>query len=87
VPVFRGQHPIGPYVLDFYCAKARLAVDGMSHDSADRLERDARNDAWLRERGIAVMRIPGRRDRSADDGVGQGRDPLHRFTWEDNDGR
>jgi very-short-patch-repair endonuclease len=23
-PVFRRQHPIGPYVLDFYCAKAAL---------------------------------------------------------------
>ena len=31
-PVFRRQHPVGPYVLDFYCGKARLAVeiDGMS---------------------------------------------------------
>ena len=37
-PVFRRQHPIGPYVLDFYCAKARLAVeiDGASHDMGDR---------------------------------------------------
>jgi very-short-patch-repair endonuclease len=44
---FRRQHPIGPYVLDFYCAKARLAVeiDGMSHDLGDRLERDVRRDA------------------------------------------
>jgi very-short-patch-repair endonuclease len=39
----RATRPIGPYVLDFYCAKARLAVeiDGMSHDTADRPERDA----------------------------------------------
>src|SRR5579883_2615614 len=37
-PVFRRQHPIGPYVLDFYCTTARLAVeiDGISHDMADR---------------------------------------------------
>ena len=59
-PVFRRQHPFGPYVLDFYCAKARLAVeiDGMSHDLADRPERDARRDAWLRERGVTVLRVP-----------------------------
>jgi very-short-patch-repair endonuclease len=59
-PVFRRQRPIGPYVLDFYCATARLAVenDGMSHDAADRPARDARRDAWLREQGIAVMRAP-----------------------------
>jgi len=49
-PVFRRQHPIGPYVLDFYCAKARLAVeiDGMSHDVAHGPQRDAQKDAWLR---------------------------------------
>jgi len=30
---FRRQHPIGPYVLDFYCDRARLAVevDGQAH--------------------------------------------------------
>ena len=59
-PAFRRQHPIGPYVLDFYCAKARLAVevDGMSHDAGDRPERDARRDVWLRERGVTVLRVP-----------------------------
>src|SRR6516165_3905495 len=59
-PVFRRQHPIGPYVLDFYCAKARLAIelDGMSHDMGDRPQRDLRRDAWLKARGITVMRIP-----------------------------
>ncbi|WP_313104060.1 DUF559 domain-containing protein [Brevundimonas sp.] len=24
---FRRQHPIGPYILDFYCARLRLAVE------------------------------------------------------------
>ena len=59
MPAFRRQHPIGPYVLDFYCAKARLAVeiDGMSHDMGDRPERDVRRDAWLKARGVTVMRI------------------------------
>jgi very-short-patch-repair endonuclease len=59
-PVFRRQHPIGPYVLDFYCAKARLAIelDGMSHDMGDRPQRDLRRDEWLKARGITVMRIP-----------------------------
>jgi very-short-patch-repair endonuclease len=58
-PVFRRQHPIGSYVLDFYCAQARLAVeiDGMSHDLGDRPQRDASRDAWLKARGLTVMRI------------------------------
>jgi very-short-patch-repair endonuclease len=59
-PVFRRQHPIGPYVIDFYCAKARLAIeiDGVSHDMGDRPQRDERRDAWLKERGVTVVRIP-----------------------------
>ena len=59
-PVFRRQHPIGPYVLDFYCAKARLAVeiDGISHDMGDQPQHDQNRDAWLQRRGITVMRIP-----------------------------
>ncbi len=60
MPVFRRQHPIGLYVLDFYCAKAQLAVeiDGMSHDLGDRPERDTRRDAWLKGQGVTVIRIP-----------------------------
>jgi very-short-patch-repair endonuclease len=59
-PVFRRQHPIGPYVLDSYCAKAILAVeiDGVSHDMGDRPERDEHRDAWLKKRGVTVIRIP-----------------------------
>ena len=46
---FRRQHPIGPFILDFYCAGARLAVevDGAVHDDPDQIERDRRRTAWL----------------------------------------
>ena len=59
-PVFRRQHPIGPDVVDFYCAKARLAIelDGASHDMGDRPQRGLRRTAWLESRSITVMRIP-----------------------------
>ncbi len=59
LPAFRRQHPVGPYVLDFYCARARLAVeiDGTSHEVEDRPRRDARRDAWLRAQGVTVQRI------------------------------
>ncbi|TAJ72240.1 MAG: DUF559 domain-containing protein [Phenylobacterium sp.] len=59
-PTFRRQHPVGPYVLDFYCSDARLCIeiDGAMHYVGDRPERDARRDAWLREQGIEVVRIP-----------------------------
>lgn len=54
---FRRQHPIGPYVADFWCAAVRLVVelDGPSH--AERIERDAARDAWMLARGIQVLRF------------------------------
>ena len=59
---FRRQHPIGPYVLDFYCPAARLAieVDGVAHDMGDRPERDEARTQWLVGKGIEVLRIPAR---------------------------
>lgn len=55
---FRKQHPAGPYVLDFYCAPALLAikVDGEAHARDDRPDRDANRDAWLKARGVRVLR-------------------------------
>ncbi|MFW2831069.1 endonuclease domain-containing protein [Sphingomonas sp. ID0503] len=55
---FRRQHPAGRYVLDFYCAKAMLAVevDGEAHSRGDRPERDEARDAWLAARGVLVVR-------------------------------
>ena len=59
-PVIRRQHPMGRYVLDFYCMDAWLAieVDGWHHTLPDRIERDATRDAWLASKGIDVLRIP-----------------------------
>ncbi len=59
-PVFRRQHPIGPYVLDFYCPVAKLCieVDGWGHNMGDQPQRDERRDAWLYQQGIETMRIP-----------------------------
>lgn len=56
----RRQHPLGPYVLDFYCAEAKVAVeiDGSVHDMGDRPERDEKRDRWLQDQGIDVLRIP-----------------------------
>ncbi|MBU1374625.1 MAG: endonuclease domain-containing protein [Alphaproteobacteria bacterium] len=59
-PVFRRQHPVRPYVLDFYCATARLCVeiDGQGHGFGDQPARDERRDAFLHAIGIDVVRIP-----------------------------
>ena len=54
---FRRQHPVGPYVLDFYCDAARLCieVDGPTHDHTQ--VRDAWRDAWLLARRIRTLRF------------------------------
>jgi very-short-patch-repair endonuclease len=59
---FRRQHPIGPYVTDFYCAAAKLAVevDGLAHDAAAQVVHDNRRDRWLTAHGISVLRITAR---------------------------
>jgi very-short-patch-repair endonuclease len=59
---FRRQHPLGTYVLDFYCESARLAVeiDGASHGAGDAPARDARRDAWLADRGVRTLRLGAR---------------------------
>ena len=57
---FRRQHPIGPFVLDFYCPQAKLAIeiDGIAHDMGDRPLRDENRTAWLETQGIGLLRIP-----------------------------
>lgn len=57
---FRRQHPVGRYVLDFYCAGAKVCVeiDGMAHDMGDRPARDVVRDAWLAAQGVRVLRVP-----------------------------
>lgn len=60
---FRRQHPAGIYVLDFYCAKARLdiEVDGWVHDNPARAELDRNRSNFLRSQGIATTRVPAQR--------------------------
>ena len=54
---FRRQHPIGPYIVDFYCYEAKLVVklDGRSHDV--QMDYDAVRTAWLESQGCRVVRF------------------------------
>ena len=54
---FRRQHPLGPYVVDFYCHDASLVVkiDGMSH--IDRLEQDQERINYLQQQGLKILRV------------------------------
>ncbi|MBL9122754.1 MAG: endonuclease domain-containing protein [Planctomycetaceae bacterium] len=54
---FRRQHPLGAYIVDFYCPAHRLAIelDGNSHQG--RADYDAARTSWLTANGIRVLRI------------------------------
>jgi very-short-patch-repair endonuclease len=54
---FRRQHPLGRYILDFYCATAKLCVevDGPSHEG--QASRDAYRTRQLAADDIRVIRF------------------------------
>ncbi len=56
---FRRQHPIEPYVLDFYCHELELAVevDGGQHNELAGRVHDARRDAFLVNKGLKTLRF------------------------------
>lgn len=56
---FRRQHPVGPYILDFFCNAAKLdvEVDGFQHGSPESQTIDAVRDAFLGNQGIKVLRF------------------------------
>ena len=46
---FQRQKTIGNYIVDFYCAKARLVIelDGRGHTLAEKFERDIERTGYL----------------------------------------
>jgi len=56
---FRRQYPCGPFIIDFCCAEARLAVelDGGQHFEPLAQAYDERRTAFLGRRGIKVVRF------------------------------
>ncbi len=56
---FRRQRPVGRFILDFYCEKARLGieVDGGIHERRDVRENDRERQEELQRRGITMLRF------------------------------
>jgi very-short-patch-repair endonuclease len=55
----RRQHPVGPFVLDFYVAEVKLAVeiDGSIHNDPLVFAQDEARSEWLRNVGIHILRF------------------------------
>ncbi|MGE3283368.1 MAG: endonuclease domain-containing protein [Alphaproteobacteria bacterium] len=54
---FRRQHPVGPYIVDFACPTAKLAIELDGGQHAAQQEADAERTAELRRRGYRVVRF------------------------------
>jgi very-short-patch-repair endonuclease len=68
---FRRQHPLDPYILDFYCPAVKLAIelDGGGHNYGSGQMRDQKREEFLAKRGISVVRFWNHQVREELDGV------------------
>ena len=57
---FLRQKILGKYIVDFYCAEAKLIVelDGSQHYEEKEMKYDAERTNYLEQYGIRVLRIP-----------------------------
>ena len=56
---FRRQHPIGIYIVDFYCHQNKLIieVDGGYHSTPEQIEKDQKRTDFLNFQGLMVIRF------------------------------
>ncbi len=66
---FRRQHAIGGYIVDFWCAPARLAIelDGSAHSAT--AAADTERTRRLAAHGVTVLRFSNGRVRDDTEGV------------------
>jgi len=53
----RRQVPVGPYIVDFYCAEAQLVIEIDGDKHADQINYDNYRTAWLEAQGYTVIRF------------------------------
>ncbi|ACZ43537.1 protein of unknown function DUF559 [Thermobaculum terrenum ATCC BAA-798] len=54
---FRRQHPFGPFILEFYCPEARLAIEVDGPIPGERREVALERQRWLERHGLQVIRV------------------------------
>lgn len=54
---FRRQHPIGPFIVDFYCHTLRLVIEIDGEVHKQELDYDEHRELWLRDQGLRVLRF------------------------------
>ncbi|MEQ1718488.1 MAG: endonuclease domain-containing protein [Hyphomicrobium sp.] len=68
---FKRQVPFGRFVLDFYCADARLAVeiDGGTHSTSAEIASDVDRTEFLEANGVRIVRCWNSEVRENIDGI------------------
>jgi very-short-patch-repair endonuclease len=68
---FRRQHPLEPFILDFYCPAAKLSIelDGFQHGLPEQLQHDEARTKFLDQQGIEELRFWNHRWRDNREGV------------------
>ncbi len=77
---FRRQYPVGPFVVDFYCAELRfiMEIDGPIHLDPAQTAKDHARTEWLIRRGYRVVRLANEKvSREALVGILRFGPPLH----------
>lgn len=70
---FSRQKVLGKYIVDFYCAQAKLVIelDGFQHFEPGNLEKDTQRTEYLKGYDLTVLRIPNNEVMHNFDGVCQ----------------
>ena len=65
------QKVIGEYIVDFYCAQAKLVIelDGAQHYEEKGLKKDEERTKYLESYGLKILRIPNTEINKNFDGV------------------
>ena len=65
------QKVIGKYIVDFYCASAKLVIelDGSQHFEDEKIVSDKERDEFLNAQGLRILRIPNNEINYNFDGV------------------
>ena len=54
---FRRQHPVGRYILDYYCDENKLCIELDGGEHAGAVSYDRQRDAWLKNQNMLVLRF------------------------------
>lgn len=65
----RRQHPIGPFIVDFYCFKRKFVIEVDGEEHYGRPDYDQKRTEFLESKGLRVIRYQNKEVLNSVDGV------------------